>query len=135
MSLKVEDRFRITIIPLNDSAPVATFTSLQVDQGETGTITPTELRGEDADTEDRLLVFDITRPPRHGQILLRRDDKQETVARSFTMQDIWRNRVIYDHDGGPSTRDSFDFILTDNTHSFFFVNENGENNMHFLSSE
>jgi extracelluar matrix protein FRAS1 len=83
------------------------------------------LRGEDADTEDARLVFDVVKPPRHGRLILHRDDGVETTTRSFTMEDIWRNRLIYEHDGGPSTTDTFDFVLTDGTHSFFFVNQNG----------
>ncbi|OQV15527.1 Extracellular matrix protein FRAS1 [Hypsibius exemplaris] len=122
---EIDARFRITINRPKDTAPTATYTSLRVNQGDRGRITPQELRGEDTDTEDARLVFDVVKPPRHGRLILHRDDGVETTTRSFTMEDIWRNRLIYEHDGGPSTTDTFDFVLTDGTHSFFFVNQNG----------
>ena len=122
---QIEARFRIKINRKKDTAPTAIYTSLRVNQGDRGKITLQELRGVDEDTEDARLVFDVVRPPRHGRLILHRDDGVETTTRSFTVEDIWRNRLIYEHDGGPSTTDSFDFVLTDGTHSHFFVEQNG----------
>ncbi|XP_062910438.1 FRAS1-related extracellular matrix protein 2-like [Mobula hypostoma] len=109
--------FRISITDVDNKKPVLTLHELVVHEGEMKLITPFELTVEDRDTPDQLLRFTVTQLPVHGQLLFNRT----SPARSFTKQDLNENLISYKHDGTEFSEDSFSFIVTDGTHTDFYV--------------
>nr|XP_046200935.1 extracellular matrix organizing protein FRAS1-like [Oncorhynchus gorbuscha] len=45
---------------------------------------------------------------------------------SFTMDDVYQNRISYNHDGSNSLKDRFTFTVADGTNVFFMVEEAGK---------
>ncbi|XP_012499273.1 PREDICTED: FRAS1-related extracellular matrix protein 2 [Propithecus coquereli] len=109
--------FRISISDVDNKKPVVTIHSLVVSENENKLITPFELTVEDRDTPDKLLKFTITQVPVHGRLLFN-NTRPVTV---FTKQDLNENLISYKHDGTESSEDSFSFIVTDGTHTDFYV--------------
>lgn len=63
-------------------------------------------------------MFTITQPPRHGNIEHLSDSKWKPTT-VFSMTEIYENRVCYLHDGGETTKDSFQFTLSDGSNDRF----------------
>ncbi|XP_020845600.1 FRAS1-related extracellular matrix protein 3 [Phascolarctos cinereus] len=109
--------FHISIIDVDNKKPVLTIHHLLVQEGERKLITPFELSVEDQDSPDGHLCFTITHNPTHGQILY---NGSQPIT-SFTKQDLNENLISYWHDGTDNTEDSFSFIVTDGTHTNFYI--------------
>ncbi|MED6277048.1 FRAS1- extracellular matrix protein 2 [Characodon lateralis] len=109
--------FRISIVDVDNKKPVVTINGLAVAEGQLKLITPFELTAEDQDTTEKLIKFTITQLPVHGKLLYNRS----TPVTSFTKQDLNENLISYKHDGTESPEDSFSFIVTDGTHTDFYV--------------
>ena len=109
--------FRIFITDVNNTKPVMTIHKLILQEGERKCITPFELRAEDKDTPDDLLLFTITKVPIHGRILYNGSHPVTT----FTQRDLNENLVCYWHDGSETTEDRFFLTVTDGTHADFYV--------------
>ncbi|XP_035241767.1 FRAS1-related extracellular matrix protein 2-like [Anguilla anguilla] len=109
--------FRVSITDVDNKKPVLTIHGLVVNEGENKLITPFELTVEDRDTADRLLKFTVTQLPIHGRLLF----NSTRPVTSFTKQDLDENMISYKHDGTESTEDSFSFLVTDGTHTDFYV--------------
>ncbi|KAI4880261.1 hypothetical protein NFI96_006800 [Prochilodus magdalenae] len=109
--------FRISISDVDNKKPVVTIHGLVVNEGRNKLITPFELTVEDRDTVDRFLKFTITQVPVHGKLLF----NNTRPVTTFTKQDLNENMITYRHDGTESSSDSFSFIVTDGTHSDFYV--------------
>ena len=63
--------------------------------------------------------------PEHGTVELKHPDQSLRPTTTFTMADIYENRVTYRHDGTESLTDTFWFVLSDSTHSEFVVTSQG----------
>ncbi|XP_070839908.1 FRAS1-related extracellular matrix protein 2a [Chaetodon trifascialis] len=109
--------FRVSIVDVDNKKPVVTVNSLVVTEGQIKLITPFELTAEDQDTSEQLLKFTITQLPVHGKLLY----NHSAPVTSFTKQDLNENLISYKHDGTESSEDSFSFIVTDGTHTDFYV--------------
>ncbi|KAF7223631.1 FRAS1-related extracellular matrix protein 3 isoform X2 [Nothobranchius furzeri] len=109
--------FRVSITDVDNKKPVLTVHKLIVEEGETKLITPFELTVEDRDTLDKLLRFTVTQVPVHGQLLFNNTQPITT----FTKQDLNENLISYRHDGTETSDDSFSFIITDGTHTDFYI--------------
>ncbi|XP_036620894.1 FRAS1-related extracellular matrix protein 3 [Trichosurus vulpecula] len=109
--------FHVSIIDVDNKKPVLTIHHLLVQEGERKLITPFELSAEDQDSSDSHLRFTITHIPTHGQILY---NGSQPIS-SFTKQDLNENLISYWHDGTETTEDSFSFIVTDGTHTDFYI--------------
>ncbi|XP_023190178.1 FRAS1-related extracellular matrix protein 3 [Xiphophorus maculatus] len=109
--------FRVSITDVDNKKPVITVHKLVVEEGETKLITPFELTAEDRDTPDNLLRFTVTQVPVHGQLLF----NNSRPITSFTKQNLNENLISYKHDGTETNEDSFSFIVTDGTHTDFYV--------------
>ncbi|XP_077984509.1 extracellular matrix protein 3-like [Glandiceps talaboti] len=109
--------FRISISDVDNKKPVVFFENLIVKEGSNKLITPFELRIDDRDSPDEVLQFTITQVPVHGNILR----NYTAVVTTFTMVDLNNNLISYQHDGSETLQDSFSFIVTDGTHSDFYV--------------
>ncbi|XP_054995058.1 extracellular matrix organizing protein FRAS1 [Sorex araneus] len=123
---EVTQTFHITILPVDDSLPIVQTSGLRVQEGVRKTITEFELKAVDADTEAGFITFTITQSPRHGTIERSGSGPRSQHPSTFTMEDIYQNRVSYNHDGSNSLKDRFTFTVTDGTNPFFIVQEGGK---------
>lgn len=72
------------------------------------------------------ITFRVVQPPRHGMIERTSRGQHTRLATSFTMEDIYQNRVSYSHDGSNSLKDRFTFTVSDGTNPFFIIEEGGK---------
>lgn len=85
---------------------------LQLQAGSTAPITPAALQLTDPDTAASDLSFVVTRPPRHGQLLL--GGVQLATPGSFLQSDVDRLSLAYRHaPGSPGGGDAFHFLPSD----------------------
>lgn len=104
----------ITVTPVND-APVATNNGLTTSEGGTATITTAALNISDPDTAATNLVVSVTSAASNGYLALSGDSA--TPINSFTLANLQANQVIYVHNGGETTTDSFTFTVSDGTNT------------------
>nr|XP_023408991.1 extracellular matrix protein FRAS1 [Loxodonta africana] len=123
---EVTQTFHITILPVDDSLPIVQSPGMRVQEGVRKTITEFELKAVDADTEAESVTFTIVQPPRHGTIERTTNGQHFRHTSTFTMEDIYQNRVSYSHDGSNSLKDRFTFTVSDGTNPFFIIEEGGK---------
>ncbi|KAK2507746.1 hypothetical protein MC885_004163 [Smutsia gigantea] len=123
---EVSQTFHITLRPVDDSLPVVQNIGMRVQEGVRKTITEFELKAVDADTEAKSVTFTIVQPPRHGTIERTSNGQHSQHTSTFTMEDIYQNRVSYSHDGSNSLKDWFTFTVSDGTNPFFIIEEGGK---------
>ncbi|XP_076007225.1 extracellular matrix organizing protein FRAS1 [Genypterus blacodes] len=123
---EVAQTFYITIKPVDDSLPLLQVPGMRVQEGVRKTITEFELKATDADTEAEYITFTVVQAPRHGTIERTSNGQHYRQTSSFTMDDIYQNRVSYNHDGSNSLKDRFTFSVSDGTNLFFMVEEGGK---------
>lgn len=101
----------IIITPINDQPfkLVTPAPHLSVVQGESHTITKTELCTEDADTSPKELLYDIISGPSEGHVILLPD---AIPISHFTQLDIDENRLVYVHNSSV-LKDSFHMRVWD----------------------
>jgi len=100
----------VTVTAVQDDPTLAANTGLTVDEGGSAVITPAMLEYTDADTGD-VLTYTIVTPPANGAI--EKNGGALATGDTFTQEDIVNGLVIYRHDGGETTSDSFVFDLDD----------------------
>ncbi len=104
----------ITISAVNDEQVLATNLGNSVDEGSTGnTITTAMLSTTDVDNTDVQLVYTLDSVPSNGT--LRNNGSALALGATFTQADLVGGLVTYDHNGGETTVDSFDFSVDDGT--------------------
>uniref|UniRef100_A0ACB8E9A0 Extracellular matrix protein fras1 n=1 Tax=Sphaerodactylus townsendi TaxID=933632 RepID=A0ACB8E9A0_9SAUR len=123
---EVSQIFDININPVDDSLPIVQSLGIRVPEGVRKTITESELKATDADTEAKFIRFSVVQPPRHGLIEHTSDGYNYRPTHAFTMDDVYRNRISYSHDGSNSLNDRFTFTASDGTNPFFVVEEDGK---------
>ncbi|KAG3276368.1 Fraser extracellular matrix complex subunit 1 [Ictidomys tridecemlineatus] len=123
---EVSQTFHITIHPVDDSLPVVQNRGMRVQEGVRKTITEFELKAVDADTEADSVTFTIVQPPRHGTIERTTRGQHFHLSSTFTMEDIYQNRISYSHDGSNSLKDRFSFTVSDGKNPFFIIEEGGK---------
>ncbi|XP_071971616.1 extracellular matrix organizing protein FRAS1 [Engystomops pustulosus] len=123
---EVAQTFYITINKVDDSLPVVQNVGMRVQEGVRKTITEFELKAIDADTEAELVTFTIVQPPRYGVIERSTNGQSYRQTFTFTMDDIYQNRISYNHDGSNTLKDRFSFTVSDGTNPFFIVEEAGK---------
>nr|CAI9707391.1 unnamed protein product [Rangifer tarandus platyrhynchus] len=123
---EVTQTFRITLRPVDDALPQVQNFGMRVQEGVRKTITEFELKAVDADTEAESVTFTVVQPPRHGTIERTTNGQPFQLTSTFTMEDIYQNRVRYSHDGSNSLKDRFTFTVADGTNPFFIVEEGGK---------
>ncbi|XP_007496032.2 extracellular matrix organizing protein FRAS1 isoform X2 [Monodelphis domestica] len=122
----VSQTFHITINPVDDSLPIVQNTGIRVQEGVRKTVTEFELKAVDADTEAESVTFTIVQLPRHGTIERTSNGQHYHQTSTFTMEDIYQNKISYSHDGSNSLKDRFTFTVSDGTNPFFIVEEGGK---------
>ncbi|KAM4616687.1 extracellular matrix organizing protein FRAS1 [Polymixia lowei] len=123
---EVAQTFYITIKPVDDSLPLLQVPGMRVQEGVRKTITEFELKATDADTEAESIVFAVVQAPRHGSIERTSNGQHYRQTSSFTMDDVYQNRISYNHDGSNSLKDRFTFTVADGTNLLFMVEEGGK---------
>uniref|UniRef100_UPI0037E879D7 extracellular matrix organizing protein FRAS1 n=1 Tax=Semicossyphus pulcher TaxID=241346 RepID=UPI0037E879D7 len=123
---EVAQTFYITIRPVDDSLPLLQVPGMRVQEGVRKTITEFELKATDADTEADSIVFTIVQPPRHGSIERTNNGQHFRQTSSFSMDDVYQNRISYNHDGSNSLKDRFTFSVSDRANLLFMVEEAGK---------
>uniref|UniRef100_A0AAX7USN5 Fraser extracellular matrix complex subunit 1 n=1 Tax=Astatotilapia calliptera TaxID=8154 RepID=A0AAX7USN5_ASTCA len=123
---EVAQTFYITIKPVDDSLPLLQVPGMRVQEGVRKTITEFELKATDADTEAESVIFSVVQAPRHGTIERTINGQHYRQTSSFTMDDIYQNRISYNHDGSNSLKDRFTFTVTDSTNLLFMVEDDGK---------
>ncbi|XP_012928771.1 extracellular matrix protein FRAS1 isoform X2 [Heterocephalus glaber] len=123
---EVTQTFHITIYPVDDSLPVVRNWGMRVQEGVQKIITEFELKAVDADTQADSVTFRVVQPPRHGTIERTSRGQHSHLTTSFTMEDIYQNRISYRHDGSNSLSDQFAFTVSDGTNPFFIIEEGGK---------
>uniref|UniRef100_A0A8C4Z636 Fraser extracellular matrix complex subunit 1 n=1 Tax=Gadus morhua TaxID=8049 RepID=A0A8C4Z636_GADMO len=123
---EVAQTFFITIRPVDDSLPWLQVPGMRVQEGVRKTITEFELKATDADTEAESIVFTVVQPPRHGSIERTASGQVYRRTSSFSMEDVFQNRISYNHDGSNSLKDRFSFTVSDGTNLLFMVEEGGK---------
>ncbi|MFC1793816.1 cadherin-like domain-containing protein, partial [Planctomycetota bacterium] len=103
--------FSIMVTPINDDPNLAANTGATVPEGGTETINNTELQVTDVDNTPTELQFILTAVPVNG--LLKLNGTTLSVANTFTQADIDSNLLTYEHDGGQTVSDSFQFTVSD----------------------
>ncbi|XP_043929269.1 FRAS1-related extracellular matrix protein 2 [Protopterus annectens] len=109
--------FPIVIIPANDEKPEIYLREFIVNEGMSLVIDIPILNAADADIPVDDLVFIITEPPKHGQIVNQLTNGVVPVL-NFTLDDIKESSsIIYEHDNSETKEDSFRIKLTDGKHA------------------
>jgi hypothetical protein len=100
------------ILTLNNTGPeVEINNGLSLDEGESQTITNSQLKVIDADNSAREITYTLTDIPDHGRLTL--DGGELIEGNSFTQDDIDNNRLSYTHNGSETTDDGFSFTVSD----------------------
>ncbi|XP_069025425.1 extracellular matrix organizing protein FRAS1 isoform X2 [Embiotoca jacksoni] len=123
---EVAQTFYITIKPVDDSLPLLQVPGMRVQEGVRKTITEFELKATDADTEAESIIFTVVQAPRHGTIERTGNGQHYRQTGSFSMDDIYQNRISYNHDGSNSLKDRFTFSVADGTNLLFMVEDAGK---------
>ncbi|XP_067377534.1 extracellular matrix protein FRAS1 isoform X3 [Channa argus] len=123
---EVAQTFYITVKPVDDSLPLLHVPGMRVQEGVRKTITEFELKATDADTEAESVTFTIVQAPRHGTVERTSNGQHYRQTNSFSMDDIYQNRISYNHDGSNSLKDRFTFTVADATNLLFMVEEAGK---------
>ncbi|KAG7271527.1 hypothetical protein CRUP_007516 [Coryphaenoides rupestris] len=119
-------RLELAANPVDDSLPWLQVPGMRVQEGVRKTITEFELKATDADTEAESIVFTVVQAPRHGSIERTASGQVYRRTSSFSMEDVFQNRISYNHDGSNSLKDRFSFTVSDGTNLLFMVEEGGK---------
>ncbi|KAF3695544.1 Chondroitin sulfate proteoglycan 4 [Channa argus] len=111
----IEERFNITVAPVNDQPPLlkTKAPSLRVVQGDTVTLGPENLKVEDLDNSPDDIKFSVISKPNNGYLALRGSLNESILA--FTQAQINNGSVYFIHDGS-SASGVFYFSVTDGHH-------------------
>ena len=66
-------------------------------------------------------MFTVFTPPRHGTVDFTLDGVRFTPTLTFSMSDVYENRISYNHDGTNTLSDQFEFTVSDGTNPMFVV--------------
>lgn len=111
----LEERFNITIMPVNDQAPElkTKILHLNILQGDTVLLGPENLKVEDIDNTPEEIEFTIISNPQNGYLALK-THLSESI-KEFTQADVDDGKVWFVQDGSPSSG-VFYFSVTDGKH-------------------
>lgn len=111
----VEERFNITIRPVNDQPPLLKTKApgLKVVQGDKVALRPENLKVEDLDNPPEDIKFSVISKPNNGYLALEGRLNESVMA--FSQAQINNGSVYFIHDGG-SQSGVFYFSVTDGHH-------------------
>ncbi|XP_066469381.1 chondroitin sulfate proteoglycan 4-like [Tiliqua scincoides] len=111
----LEERFNITIVPVNDQAPELKTKMLHLNilQGDTVLLGPENLKVEDLDNTPEDIKFTVISNPQNGYLALKAHLNES--VKGFTQADVDGGNVWFVQDGSPSSG-VFYFSVTDGKH-------------------
>uniref|UniRef100_A0A674NHX7 Chondroitin sulfate proteoglycan 4ba n=1 Tax=Takifugu rubripes TaxID=31033 RepID=A0A674NHX7_TAKRU len=111
----VEERFNITILPVNDQPPLLRTKSpgLRVVQGDTVALKPEDLHVEDLDDPPEDIRFSVISKPNNGFLAL--EGRWNESIGAFTQAQINNGSIYFIHDGSTGSG-VFYFSVTDGHH-------------------
>ena len=104
----------LTAAPVNQPPVIGGSLVLGPDliaEGQTITLTPTQLSVSDADNPPAERVYRVSSLPQRGQLLF--NGAPLVLSASFTQADVDAGRLSYRHDGGELFTDGFTFTVSD----------------------
>ncbi|XP_033743920.1 LOW QUALITY PROTEIN: extracellular matrix protein 3-like [Pecten maximus] len=106
--------FSVSIYPTNDEPPQVFDREFVVMEGLEMKIDTPILTAVDQDVPPDEIIFIVTVPPQHGQILQQRGLAGTFPVNRFSMTDIdGSSNIMYKHDDTETTEDAFEFVATD----------------------
>ncbi|XP_054912533.1 FRAS1-related extracellular matrix protein 1a [Poeciliopsis prolifica] len=111
--------FNITLLPVDNQPPQVVSKPLTVDEGGEHFLGPEHLQLSDIDSVPEALHVELQREPERGLLYL--GGHPLTPGQNFTLQDLIRHKVRYNHDGSETTEDTIVFTATDGINSVSFV--------------
>ncbi|XP_062240330.1 FRAS1-related extracellular matrix protein 1a [Platichthys flesus] len=108
-------KFPINILPKDDSPPFfITNMLLEVSEGQTALLMGSTLQASDMDSSDDYILFNITRPPRAGEVMkIPGPGLTGYPVSHFLQRDLSQSLVYYRHLGTEVFDDSFEVVLSD----------------------
>jgi hypothetical protein len=104
--------FYVTVKGVDLTYPEVYNKGIQLPEGGTIKLTTDILRGKDIDSPDALLIFRVTKVPKHGYIY-NTDNPNQRIT-SFTQLDLAGSKICYTHNDHTEIKmDSFQFEVTD----------------------
>ena len=100
--------FNITVTAINSEESLVINQPLVVDEGATAIIDNSRLLTTDVENSPAQIFYVITSGPNNGTVLL-----SGAATTAFTQADIDLGLVAYQHDGGETTGDGFEFEVDD----------------------
>ncbi|XP_004706595.1 FRAS1-related extracellular matrix protein 1 [Echinops telfairi] len=111
----IRHKFPIHILPKDDSPPfLVTNVGIELEEGQTVRIQGSVLRASDMDSSDDYIFFNITTPPRAGEIMKKPGPGLVGYpVPGFLQRDLLNGIIYYRHFGGEIFEDSFELVLWD----------------------
>ncbi|XP_070564197.1 FRAS1-related extracellular matrix protein 1-like [Ptychodera flava] len=114
----------VLITPENDEVPNFISTDITLNEGGVYRLDNSMINAVDQDIPKETLVFSISKPPRHGDIMDMKGQYKRSTGNSanllhdFTLE-AFRNsmELVYQHDGSETASDDFSLRLTDGQHT------------------
>nr|XP_040037680.1 FRAS1-related extracellular matrix protein 1a isoform X7 [Gasterosteus aculeatus aculeatus] len=108
-------KFPIKILPKDDSPPVLiTNMLLEVSEGQMALLRGSTLQASDMDSSDDYILFNITRPPRGGEVIkIPTSGHTGYRVSHFLQRDLSQSMVYYRHQENKVFDDSFEVVLSD----------------------
>ncbi|XP_030018419.1 FRAS1-related extracellular matrix protein 1a isoform X2 [Sphaeramia orbicularis] len=108
-------KFPIKILPKDDSPPfLITNMLLEVSEGQTALLRGSTLQASDMDSSDDYVLFNITRPPKAGEVMkIPGSGLTGYPVSHFLQKDLAQSVVYYRHFGNEVFDDSFEVVLSD----------------------
>ena len=108
--------FPVIITPSNDESPEIFVREFVVQEGNNLVIDMPILNVVDKDIPADELLFAVLSLPNHGKIM-RHEARGTFDVNNFTMHEIKRGSIVYEHDSSETTEDAFKVKVTDGKHS------------------
>eukprot|EP00118_Oscarella_pearsei_P010703 m.67205 g.67205 ORF g.67205 m.67205 type:complete len:3953 (+) comp35439_c0_seq1:534-12392(+) len=110
------ETFTISVRPVNNQRPELDDSSpLTLEEGGKKRISEAQISASDPDTESNALFLTITRLPDNGKLLKREGPAviRIRVGTDFSLQDVSKGLIEYEHDGSETRRDNFGIAVSD----------------------
>ncbi|NWI59313.1 FREM1 protein, partial [Calyptomena viridis] len=111
----IRHKIPINILPKDDSPPfLISNMVIEVHEGQTILIQGSMLQASDMDSSDDYILFNITKPPKAGEIMKKPGPNLIGYSvKSFLQRDLFNGIIYYHHLGGEIFEDSLEFLLCD----------------------
>ncbi len=103
--------FNITISDVDNPPTIDTNAGLTINEGDVGIVNTNVLNTTDVDDPSTSISYTLTAAPANGILIL--DGTQIGVGDSFTQSQVDADLLTYEHDGGETDVDSFNFTVGD----------------------